>query len=482
MRTSRVWRTGAAAGLVAISLALVRVPATHVRAADGDEAKPADKIVVFNQGFTGDIASVIARSGGVPGRIFARIGVATAKEIAGASEARLRSSAEVFAVEPDLPIVASPEAEEAVEPAADAGTVSVASAASPTSAQYYPRQWNLRAIHAPEAWGRGYLGSPDVKAFILDTGIDYLHPDLVGLVDLEHSISLVSSYSTEDALVATLPGNRLPFTDLHSHGTAIAGLIASNGLYLAGVTQRTTLVSVKVHDRFRMGPVSNYVEGILYAAEHDADLIHLSVPVEFNKKEHPGLVAAVNRAANVAWESGAVMVAAAGNAAEDLDHDKDRFRFCNTVHVICASATAPTAAAGVDGPWTDVDSFAPYTNYGRSTIDVAGPGGVGNPLDSRNVWLVCSRVSAVTSAPQRPCRTALPGLPDRLIWASTGTSFGAGATSGLAAMLIAKLGKDQPDVIRAAIEQSAADMGTPGNDPYYGKGRIDVEAAVTESH
>src|SRR2546422_4872731 len=50
----------------------------------------------------------------------------------------------------------------------------------------------------------------------------------------------------------------------------------------------------------------------------------------------------------------------------DLDHDQDRWRFCNGVHVICVSATAPTAAAGVNGPWENVDAVAPTTNFGRS--------------------------------------------------------------------------------------------------------------------
>src|SRR4029078_1771244 len=108
------------------------------------------------------------------------------------------------------------------------------------------------------------------------------------LVGLSRSRSLMSSYSKEGVLGAALPGNRHPVTDLHSHGTAIAALIASNGQYLAGVTQRTTLVSVKVHDRFRTGPISNYIEGIVWAADHEADLIHLSVPVEFTQRGKHG--------------------------------------------------------------------------------------------------------------------------------------------------------------------------------------------------
>lgn len=116
------------------------------------------------------------------------------------------------------------------------------------------------------------------------------------------------------------------------------------------------------------------------------------------------------------------------------------------------------------GPWENVDAVAPYTNFGRSAIDVAGPGGTGTPGQPTTVWLVCSQVTQVTTAPQRPCRTG-----DRLIWSSTGTSFGAAATSGLAALLVSTMGKGRPEQIEAAIRHSADDLGDPGTDPYYGE-------------
>src|SRR2546425_627481 len=62
--------------------------------------------------------------------------------------------------------------------------------------------------------------------------------------------------------------------------------------------------------------------------------------------------------------------------------------------------------------------------------------------------------------------------------AATGTSFAAAATSGLAALLVSRMGRGHPDQIRAAIEQSADDLGPPGTDPYYGKGRINVARAL----
>jgi lantibiotic leader peptide-processing serine protease len=433
-------------------------------------------LVVFNgDAAPSDFAERVSALGGAVLSTLDGVGLATVGGLTEAAVEELRRTEGVKAVEADL--VLGAELEPADLAAGDATDVSTQSHASPTAATFYPRQWNLRAIGADVAWDAGRLGKSEVSAAILDTGIDYLHPDLLSRVDLSRSVSLlsdpVSDPSDEDALVqARFPGRHL-ITDLHSHGTAVSALIASNAHLLAGVTQQTTLFGVKVHDRTRRNRISAYLKGIIYAADHEADVIHLSIPLEFNKHENPGLVAAVNRAINYAHREGAVMVAAAGNAAQSLDHDADRFRFCNAVHVICVSATGPTSAAGVNGPWENPDAVAPYTNFGRSAIDVAGPGGTAASVPATRVWLVCSQATLVTGVPSSVC---IGGRS--LIWSSTGTSFGAAATSGLAALLVSTMGKDRPEQIEAAIEKSADDLGDPGTDPYYGRGRINVARAV----
>src|SRR5712691_3546986 len=445
---------------------------------DGDQAPP-------------DFTERVSALGGVVDTILDGVGLAVASGLTDPAARELRSAPGVMAVEPDL-ILGAEAADELTAAdlgVADATEVAMGSSAAPTDAPtgaaFYSRQWNLRAIGADVAWAAGYLGSPEVRVAILDTGIDYMNDDLAKHVDLSRSVSLLSlSHScttaepgqpsgNEDELVKSKFPKRLPFTDLHSHGTAVAALIASDAHLLAGVTQRTTLFSVKVHDRFRKNCVSVYLAGIIYAADNGADVIHLSIPLAFSKDSFPGVVSAVNRAANYAHRKGAVMVAAAGNDTADFDDDGTRFKLCNAVHVICVAATGPTSAAGLDGPWENVDAVAPYTAFWRSTINVAGPGGTVTPGSAATrVWLVCSGTTLFMGEPQKPCRAG------KKIWSSTGTTFAAAATSGLAALLISRMGKGQPDRIRAVIEQSADDLGDPGTDPYYGKGRINVARAV----
>lgn len=445
-------------------------------------------IVVFTTGqVPGGFRDGIVRMGGTVLGTLDGNGLAAVSGLSNAAADELRRTEGVSAVEPDLILGADLDAEPAAAELAitDGGGVSIESHTSPTAATFYARQWNLRAIGADVAWAAAHVGSPDVTAAILDTGIDYLHPDLAGRVDLSRSVSLlsdpVSIPSDEEALIQSrFPGRHL-ISDLHSHGTAISALIASNAELLAGVTQRTTLVGVKVHDRRRTNHISAYLKGIVYAADHGADVIHLSIPLEFDKRENPGLVAAVNRAINYAHQKGAVMVAAAGNTPPaqnipggpgDLDHDIDRFRFCNAVHVICVSSTGPTSAVSLNGPWENPDAVAPNSNFGRSAIDVAGPGGNPAAGPATRVWLVCSQTTVVTGMPSSVCSGST------LVWSSTGTSFGAGATSGLAALLVSTMGKGRPEWIEAAIKKSADDLGEPGTDPYYGKGRINVARAL----
>lgn len=368
---------------------------------------------------------------------------------------------------------------------------------SPADAAEYSRQWNLLAIHAEAAWDAGEVGSPSVAVAILDTGIDTQHPDLAGRVDPERSKSFLSQTIGSTSCLAGDPGNPsgteganedqvadsrgLPLvTDFHSHGTAVAGLVSSNAVVLAGVTQRTTLIAVKVHERFRHNCLTVYLDAVRYAADAGADVIHMSFPLEFSNAAFPGAAARIDQAMEYAHRKGAVLVAAAGNVptgGENLDANPDRIRFCKAVHVICVSATGPADPANVSpATW---DAPADYTNYGLLSIDVAGPGGTGTfPTQKVPVWLDCSRVTLVRTGAAGQCWSA---TETTLFWPSTGTSFGAAATSGLLALLVDQIGKNRPDEVAAVLRasaDSAADLGYPGQEAYYGAGRINVGAAI----
>lgn len=168
-------------------------------------------------------------------------------------------------------------------------------------------------------------------------------------------------------------------TDLGYHGTHVAAAVASNGLIGAGVTSQTTLTAVKVCSVIQNGcPFSAVISGVLYAADNGANVINMSLGGAFTKAGNGRFVGFINKVFNTARREDALVVAAAGNDATDLDHNGNEFAsYCDAPGVVCVSATGPTASASINGPWTNPDAPAPYTNYGRSAISVAAPGGTG---------------------------------------------------------------------------------------------------------
>src|SRR5207247_2257364 len=412
---------------------------------------------------------VAALGGSIESRLDS-IGVASVTGLSEGAAAELAGAADVRAVEPDVATAPPNEDVGADVATADGAVIDLFAAAdataSPTTAQFYARQWNMRAVFAPEAWAAGFLGSRDVVVAILDTGIDYTNPDLVGLVDLDRSISFVPEDVTRH-----YPG-RLPFSDLFWHGTAAASIVASNAKLVAGVNRYVTLLAVKVADSTSTHTAGRLIRGIVYAADQGADVINVSRGSQRHKSQSPGTVAAFERAVNYAFRKGALVVSVPFNDAADLDHDGDIVRLpCEAGNAICAAATGPTGASSLNGPWVDVDAPAPYTAFGRSAISVAAPGGTGNPGQFRRFWALCTTTPSGTTGPPA-CRAHQP------IVQGAGTSFAAPTVAGLAALLVTQLGHGNPALIRARILQSADDLGEPGVDPYYGKGRINIARAL----
>jgi subtilisin family serine protease len=319
------------------------------------------------------------------------------------------------------------------------------------------------------------LGSADVTVAILDTGIDYTYPDLNGLVDLTRSVSLIPE---DDEYVDFFFPGKHHVTDIHFHGTHVAATVASNALVAAGVTSQTTLMGVKVCSAVLGGcPFSAVIGGFLYAVDSGADVINMSLGGGWPKAGNGWYVGYINRTFNYAKETGVTVVVAAGNDAIDLDHNQNMYAtYCDAPNVICVSATGPASSEGVTGPWYEVDSPAAYTNYGRSAITVAAPGGTGtnsDPVTGENanpggwVYAACSQTSLVVPI----CQTGY------YIIGANGTSMASPHVAGLAALVVEDVGRN-PAEVRARIQRYADDLGQPGTDPYYGKGRINVFATV----
>jgi subtilisin family serine protease len=432
--------------------------------------------VLFDtQQIPGDFASRVTALGGTVESALDSVGVAVVSGLSPDALASLavdgglrvapNTASSFVAATEDIP---APEEEERV---ASVPSAPVDNPDSPAHASLYARQWYLRAVHADEAWDAGYLGSSDAVVAIFDTGIDYLHPELQGLVDLSRSKAFTTD---DDATLQQLYPGRNPVTDLFWHGTAVASTVGSNAINLAGVNKHVTLLAIKVADRFGVGrPASNWA-AVLYAVEQGADIINASGGMQIDRRLDPVTYEGYVRVLEYAWRKGVLVVGVMGNAGRNRDLDGDMVGMpCQGPHVICVSGTGPTSALSVNGPWENIDASWSLTNFGSMTA-VAAPSGQGFAFT--RIWRPC--LTSPSPASPLACRQgAAPRLNQGL-----GTSFSGALVSGLAAQLVSRYGHRNPAMLTAKILESADDLGEHGWDPYYGRGRINVARALGVPH
>lgn len=445
-------------------------------------------LIRFKKEIPATFDSDIAALGGEV--IFAHAGAGVAA-VAGL----IPSAADALAAQPGIDAVDGDTYVELEAPATlevDAAELTPESPANPLSAVFYGRQlWNLGTIELPAAIAAGKKGSSAIKVGVLDTGLDYLHPDLAGRVDLNLSRSFLSA--TENARV---PAGAHLVADLNYHGTHVGATIVSNAYIGAGMSTDITLVGLKVcspgtaANGFRGScPTSGTMAAILYAADNGLPIINMSLGGTFQRRDGsarggdgPAYMATLNSIFNYANKKGTVVVVSGGNSAIDMDNDVNGYKtYCDAVHVVCVSATGPTAAGlfatsqyprGVYLNIQNIDALASYSNYGGKTT-VAAPGGAAAP-----VWAACSGFTIHTGL--AGCRTRFYNSPTS--WSGSivglsGTSMAAPHTAGLLALIASHVTTGAPQ-IKSVLTSTADDLGVAGVDPIYGNGRINARRAM----
>jgi thermitase len=206
---------------------------------------------------------------------------------------------------------------------------------TPNDTYYSYYQYAPQKVQAPSAWDVT-RGSSSVKVAIIDTGVDYNHPDLAGKV--------VKGYDFVD--------DDWDPMDLNDHGTHCAGVTAAatnNSRGIAGMAPNVTLLAVRVLDASGNGSLDDVAAGITYAADAGAKVISLSLG-------GPSSATTLQNAVNYAASKGVVVVAAAGN--ESTSAPSYPAYYSNAI-----------AVAATDS----YDRLASFSNYG-SWVDVAAPG------------------------------------------------------------------------------------------------------------
>ncbi len=342
-------------------------------------------------------------------------------------------------------------------------------------------QWGHTAIDAAGAWNQGYLGA-GARVAVLDSGVRCNHPDLQPNLLLADAASFV-------------PGETACNVSGSSHGTHVAGTVAAalNDGGSIGIAPQAQIIPVKVLSAVTgSGSFGGIIGGIVHATDHGAHVINMSLGVygglPIGGAEVAELVNATARATRYARQQGALVVTSAGNDGIDFDHasgveicddegDCARYNLrafpAELPGVLAVSASAPTGWA-LDPLNTPLDGVASYTNYGRSLIDLAAPGGdaayPGNENCAFFVLAPCWAFDLVLS-------TTMGGWG----W-SGGTSMAAPHVSGVAALIYGKHGGNiSPAQVEAILKQTADAVGSmPGNDVHFGHGRVNAARAVQD--
>ena len=276
-----------------------------------------------------------------------------------------------------------------------------------SSDTYRNLQWDFAKLEISGAWARS-TGEGVIVA-VLDTGVAASHPDQAG-----------QGLAGTD-LVDGGDGR----TDGNGHGTHVAGTIAAvagNDTGVAGIAVGAKILPVRVLDEKGSGWSSDVADGIVWAADHGAKVINMSLG-------SPAGNNAVTQAVAYARGRGATVVAAAGNS-----------------RAAGSPVNYPGADPGVIAvASTDADEdWSSFSNRG-SYVDIAAPGG--------------SILSTVPTA---------KGSYSYM----SGTSMAAPHVAALAALLKAARPAMTPDQIEQTMKTTALDLGTPGRDDDYGYGRI----------
>jgi subtilisin family serine protease len=430
--------------------------------------EPMDHHVV--NGIPSDLAERVEALGGSVMRTHPEIGIAVVGGLTDEAADELAASDDISDVTRDISVQWIPDFDdmEAIDAPEAEGHVG---GHDPTTAFWFPCQWNMTQANCPAAWAQGEFGNPNVKVAVLDTGVDPFHLDLAGRIDVGNSVSMLSSPSACDGVAPDVG----TFFDFNFHGSFVSGIIAGNGIRVTGVAPQTTIVGVKVLNCLGSGSFADIIAGILYAANLPVDVINMSlgVPGGFPKNVPGGgqLVAALNKAVNHAGSKGVLVVSSAGNDATNMDKDGNR-------------AFVPAQSGSGIAIWAgDIDgNLASYSNFGRSGT-LVGAGGGDNTPGSPNIPLpgcllpafghdgivsVCSTFSLFFGCG-----------PANVLFNGTGTSFSAPLVSGVAALVDGKYGGSKnAGQLKTILKNSADDLGKKGTDGIYSHGRVNAGNAV----
>lgn len=282
--------------------------------------------------------------------------------------------------------------------------------ASQANDSYRGRQWALSKLDAERAWS--ISKGAGQKVAVVDSGVSNV-TDLAGQLLAGHDF---------------VTGSGSGQADQNGHGTHVAGIIAAkaNNRYgTAGLAPAAKILPVRVLDRKGQGYASDIARGIVWATDHGAGIINLSLGGTYDKSTKVAVDYAVSKRR--------VVVAASGNSGNGV------------VSYPAGFANVMAVAAS-----TSSDGIAGFSSFGHH-LDVAAPG-----------------------------QDILSTVPGNGFAYASGTSMASPYAAAAVALIRSAAADRQLGSVDAqrALEMTAIDIGTPGKDVTSGAGRINPYRAL----
>ena len=312
-------------------------------------------------------------------------------------------------------------------------------------------------IDAPEAWDYE-TGDSEVVIAIIDSGIDYTHPDLAANIWInedeipDNDIDDDDNGYIDDTMGWDFCYDTNDPLDGHGHGTHCAGIpaaVGNNNIGISGVCWNCKIMPVRVANENWTAYWTDVAEGIKYAADNNADIISMSFG-------HHDNVSYWWDAVEYAYGKGVFICAGAGN-----DNTSNIFYPAGYNHVIAIAATNQHDERCDGEDW--IPGFG--SNYG-DWVDIAAPGNL--------IYSTMPTYPVVMNDENNPS-TGQNFSQDYDFCG--GTSMAGPQVAGLAALILSKNPSYSQDEVKTLICENVDPY---NSNEYIGTGRINAYKALTE--
>jgi len=279
--------------------------------------------------------------------------------------------------------------------------------------------WGIDRVDAELSWSKSTGNG--IKIAVVDTGIDYTHPDLDA--NVKGGVTFVTGTKN--------------YKDDNGHGTHVAGTVAAenNAIGVVGVAPDAWLYGVKVLDRHGSGWVSDVIAGIDWSVSNGMQVITMSLGSSSD-------VQALHDAVDNAYNRGTVLVAAAGNDyGGAISYPA---RYSSVIAVTATDSSNNVASFSNIGPEAELAApgVSVYSTYKGGTYAALSGTSMATPHVTGTVGLLLA--------------TPIPAAYD-----SNGNN------------------QWDPPEVRNRLHDTAVDLGIIGRDQSYGYGLVNAYNALS---